>query len=207
LLLQGSERAVDMHALCCKVDGTGCDALLTAACCLHNYFVLSAPDCIRQATLISTVRTQGMGCLAVLLLARLPELAQLRGLQDCPALRAVSVCSCGNLQKLDTRGLARLEQLRIRDCERMQDVVGVAELCVLTCLVVAGCAQLQELELVGEEALLTVRPNLDSLKAQQREAAVTTSWGTSHQPSSEIALVRPTGGWASHVNTWNRRAS
>jgi hypothetical protein len=98
---------------------------------------------------------QGMGRLAVLVLEGLPELEQVKRCHGCPALRAVSVISCANLQKLDLGGLRTLERLHIRGCGRLEGVAGVAELAALTRLVVADCRHLQALDRHVAAAQLT----------------------------------------------------
>jgi hypothetical protein len=145
---------------------------------------------------------QGMGCLAVLVLDSLPELAVLWRFQGCPALRAVSVSSCPALGQVDLGGLTRLEQLRIRGCGLLQAVAGVKELPALTRLVVAGCGRLPEVDLEGASALLTV-PNLGSpvrleQRASTRSAEQDAAGGgtCSLQPATELVRL---GLWRSIV--------
>jgi hypothetical protein len=97
-----------------------------------------------------------MGCLAVLVLESLPQLKQLEGLQQCPALQTMSISSCSILAKLDLEGLSSLEQLHLNGCEGLKEVACPTELAALSRLVVADCRHLQTVERSGASALLTV---------------------------------------------------
>jgi hypothetical protein len=96
---------------------------------------------------------QGMQRLVVVVLKGLPELKQLTGLRECPALKAMQVSSCGRLQQLDLEGLASLLQLQITHCDQLQLLHDLETLRKLQELGLTCCPQLQRVNLQGLTAL------------------------------------------------------